>query len=244
MKGCSLILLSTICKFNLDILYFPLDSSCNKNNTKCLLNSCPDNSTCKGFPQDNCCSDIDKDLDKGCEDVKDPCFSSPCQGNATCVTTAGERSFLCQCPPGYSGLTCDAATDACGGNYSCQHGGTCHEDPENPVCICPAGYAGRFCETDHNECASNPCHNGAVCQDGANGYSCFCVPGYQGRHCDLEVDECVSDPCMNEAVCLNEIGRYTCVCPQKYSGKCNDISTLNMWLVFLLYSIICMSNHL
>ncbi|XP_036057863.1 protein crumbs homolog 1 [Onychomys torridus] len=192
------------------------NSFCNKNHTGCLSNSCQNSSMCKGFPQDNCCSDIDNNLDKDCEYVKDPCFSSPCQGNATCVSTPGERGFLCQCPPEYSGLTCETANDSCGEN-ACQHGGTCHKDPEHSVCVCPAGYTGRFCETDH-ECASSPCHNGAVCQDGVNGYSCFCVPGYQGRHCDLEVDECVSDPCMNEAVCLNEIGRYTCVCPQEYSG--------------------------
>eukprot|EP00073_Rattus_norvegicus_P051904 XP_017454288.1 PREDICTED: protein crumbs homolog 1 isoform X2 [Rattus norvegicus] len=194
------------------------NSFCNKNNTRCLSNSCQNNSTCKRFPQDSsCCLDTANDLDTDCEDLKDPCLSSPCQGTATCVNIPGERSFLCQCPPGYSGLTCDTATNSCGGNL-CQHGGTCHKDPEHPVCICPPGYAGRFCETDHNECDSSPCHNGAVCQDRINGYSCFCVPGYQGRHCDLEVDECVSDPCMNEAVCLNEIGRYTCVCPQEYSG--------------------------
>ncbi|XP_052055877.1 protein crumbs homolog 1 [Apodemus sylvaticus] len=206
-------------RFNLDIFYFVLDSLCNKNNTRCLSNStCQNNSTCKHFPQDiNCCLDAAKNLDKDCEDLTDPCFSSPCQGIATCVNVPGERSFLCQCPPGYSGLTCGIATNSCGEN-ACQHGGTCHKDPEHPVCICPPGYAGRFCETDHSECASSPCHNGAVCQDGINGYSCFCVPGYQGRHCDLEVDECASDPCVNEAVCLNEIGRYTCVCPQEYSG--------------------------
>uniref|UniRef100_A0A8C6IE28 Protein crumbs homolog 1 n=1 Tax=Mus spicilegus TaxID=10103 RepID=A0A8C6IE28_MUSSI len=194
------------------------NSFCNKNNTRCLSGSCQNNSTCKHFPQDNnCCLDTANNLDKDCEDLKDPCFSSPCQGIATCVKIPGEGNFLCQCPPGYSGLNCETATNSCGGHL-CQHGGTCRKDPEHPVCICPPGYAGRFCETDHNECASSPCHNGAMCQDEINGYSCYCVPGYQGRHCDLEVDECVSDPCKNEAVCLNEIGRYTCVCPQQFSG--------------------------
>ncbi|XP_031240036.1 protein crumbs homolog 1 isoform X4 [Mastomys coucha] len=194
------------------------NSFCNENNTKCLSNSCQNNSTCKHSSQDsNCCLDTANNLDKDCGDLKDPCFSSPCQGIATCVNIPGERSFLCQCPPGYSGLTCETATNSCGGN-ACQHGGSCHRGPEHPVCVCPPGYAGSFCETDHNECASSPCHNGAMCQDGTNGYSCFCVPGYQGRQCDLEVDECVSDPCKNGAVCLNEIGRYTCVCPQEYSG--------------------------
>nr|XP_055175399.1 protein crumbs homolog 1 isoform X2 [Nyctereutes procyonoides] len=149
--------------------------------------------------------------------MRNPCFSNPCQGNATCVNNPGERSFLCKCPPGFSGTTCETAIVYCGIN-PCQHGGICHQDPVHPICVCPDGYFGRFCENDLDECASSPCHNGAMCQDGINGYSCFCVPGYQGRLCDLEVDECVSDPCKNEATCLNEIGRYTCICPRDYSG--------------------------
>uniref|UniRef100_A0A2K5LJQ9 Protein crumbs homolog 1 n=1 Tax=Cercocebus atys TaxID=9531 RepID=A0A2K5LJQ9_CERAT len=160
--------------------------------------------------------------------VKDPCFSNPCQGSATCVNTPGERSFLCKCPPGYSGTICETTIGSCGKN-SCQHGGICHQDPIYPVCICPAGYAGRFCEIDHDECASSPCQNGAVCQDGIDGYSCFCVPGYQGRHCDLEVDECASDPCKNEATCLNEIGRYTCICPRDYSGINCELEIDECW---------------
>uniref|UniRef100_A0A2K5XZZ1 Protein crumbs homolog 1 n=2 Tax=Mandrillus leucophaeus TaxID=9568 RepID=A0A2K5XZZ1_MANLE len=160
--------------------------------------------------------------------VKDPCFSNPCQGSATCVNTPGERSFLCKCPPGYSGTICETTIGSCGKN-SCQHGGVCHQDPIYPVCICPAGYAGRFCEIDHDECASSPCQNGAVCQDGIDGYSCFCVPGYQGRHCDLEVDECASDPCKNEATCLNEIGRYTCICPRDYSGINCELEIDECW---------------
>ncbi|XP_013377338.1 PREDICTED: protein crumbs homolog 1 isoform X3 [Chinchilla lanigera] len=160
--------------------------------------------------------------------MTDPCSSSPCQGIATCVNTAGESGFQCHCPPGYSGRTCETAIGSCGVD-SCQHGGACHRDPVHPVCICPAGYGGRFCEIDHNECASSPCHNGAVCQDGINGYFCFCVPGYQGRHCDLEVDECVSDPCKNEATCLNEIGRYTCICPRDYSGVNCELQIDECW---------------
>uniref|UniRef100_A0A8C9PGD0 Protein crumbs homolog 1 n=1 Tax=Spermophilus dauricus TaxID=99837 RepID=A0A8C9PGD0_SPEDA len=206
------------------------NSFCNKNNTRCLSNSCQNNSACKGFSQDsNChCSDIINNLDKDCDNMRDPCFSSPCQGSATCVNTPGKRSFQCQCPPGYSGITCEITTGSCGMN-SCQHGGICHQDPVDPVCICPAGYTGRFCEIDHNDCASSPCHNGAVCQDGINGYSCFCVPGYQGRHCDLEVNECVSDPCKNGATCLNEIGRYTCICPQYYSGVNCELEIDECW---------------
>ncbi|KAM8949725.1 protein crumbs homolog 1 isoform 2-T2 [Lycaon pictus] len=201
------------------LLTYIKNSFCNKNDTRCLSNSCPNNSTCDDSSKDNnChCSDAAIHVDKDCDNMRNPCFSNPCQGNATCVNNPGERSFLCKCPPGFSGTTCETAIVYCGIN-PCQHGGICHQDPVHPICICPDGYFGRFCENDLDECASSPCHNGAMCQDGINGYSCFCVPGYQGRLCDLEVDECVSDPCKNEATCLNEIGRYTCICPRDYSG--------------------------
>uniref|UniRef100_A0A8I3MG92 Protein crumbs homolog 1 n=1 Tax=Canis lupus familiaris TaxID=9615 RepID=A0A8I3MG92_CANLF len=201
------------------LLTYIKNSFCNKNDTRCLSNSCPNNSTCDDSSKDNnChCSDAAIHVDKDCDNMRNPCFSNPCQGNATCVNNPGERSFLCKCPPGFSGTTCETAIVYCGIN-PCQHGGICHQDPVHPICVCPDGYFGRFCENDLDECASSPCHNGAMCQDGINGYSCFCVPGYQGRLCDLEVDECVSDPCKNEATCLNEIGRYTCICPRDYSG--------------------------
>lgn len=53
--------------------------------------------------------------DKDYEDLKDPCFSNLRQGIAAWVTTSGKRGFLCQGPPGYSGLTYDTATNSCRG---------------------------------------------------------------------------------------------------------------------------------
>uniref|UniRef100_A0A4W2DXH1 Protein crumbs homolog 1 n=1 Tax=Bos indicus x Bos taurus TaxID=30522 RepID=A0A4W2DXH1_BOBOX len=204
---------------SLSLLISIKSSFCNKNDTKCLSDSCQKNSTCKDFSKDKSCrcSDTAVHGDKDCGEEEDPCLSSPCPGHATCARVPGERRSRCRCPPGHSGAGCDTAAGPCGPR-SCLHGGVCHQDPGPPVCVCPAGYAGRFCELDLDECASSPCLHGAVCQDRGDGYSCFCVPGYQGRHCDVEVDECVSEPCRNAATCLNEIGRYTCLCPRGFSG--------------------------
>uniref|UniRef100_A0AAA9SSD9 Protein crumbs homolog 1 n=1 Tax=Bos taurus TaxID=9913 RepID=A0AAA9SSD9_BOVIN len=204
---------------SLSLLISIKSSFCNKNDTKCLSDSCQKNSTCKDFSKDKSCrcSDTAVHGDKDCGEEEDPCLSSPCPGHATCARVPGERRSRCRCPPGHSGAGCDTAAGPCGPR-SCLHGGVCHQDPGPPVCVCPAGYAGRFCELDLDECASSPCLHGAMCQDRGDGYSCFCVPGYQGRHCDVEVDECVSEPCRNAATCLNEIGRYTCLCPRGFSG--------------------------
>ncbi|XP_070624809.1 protein crumbs homolog 1 isoform X5 [Bos indicus] len=215
---------------SLSLLISIKSSFCNKNDTKCLSDSCQKNSTCKDFSKDKSCrcSDTAVHGDKDCGEEEDPCLSSPCPGHATCARVPGERRSRCRCPPGHSGAGCDTAAGPCGPR-SCLHGGVCHQDPGPPVCVCPAGYAGRFCELDLDECASSPCLHGAVCQDRGDGYSCFCVPGYQGRHCDVEVDECVSEPCRNAATCLNEIGRYTCLCPRGFSGVNCELEVDECW---------------
>ena len=93
---------------------------------------------CNGFPLNNSCH-LDTAKDTG--HIRFPCFSSTCQGIATCVNTPGERGFLCQCPPGYRWLTCETTTNSCGGN-TCQHGGIFPKNSERPVCGCPLNTLG------------------------------------------------------------------------------------------------------
>ncbi|XP_053104712.1 protein crumbs homolog 1 isoform X2 [Hemicordylus capensis] len=204
-------------------------SLCVKDGPRCLSNSCPKDSpecstaTAKGS---RChCLDLPEDTSEGgCAEADDPCSSSPCLHNATCLSAAGNLSFTCDCPAGYSGTTCEMAASGCDAHF-CRHGGTCRDEPNGLACLCPEGYMGTHCETDIDECLSSPCLNGAVCRDKVSGYACYCVPGYQGKHCDLEVNECVSDPCLNGATCLNMIGQYDCICPPEYSGINCELET-------------------
>uniref|UniRef100_A0A803VEH4 EGF-like domain-containing protein n=1 Tax=Ficedula albicollis TaxID=59894 RepID=A0A803VEH4_FICAL len=191
-----------------------------RNDSRCLSNSCQKNSTCvAGHKDDPClCADASVDsVEELCNKTSNPCSSNPCLQNATCLGSAGNLSFTCQCPAGYNGPTCERADSGCETN-PCEHGGTCQSSLAGPTCLCSAGYTGALCESDLDECVSEPCRNGALCRDGVDEYSCYCVPGYQGKHCDLEVNECASDPCLNGAMCLNQIGHYDCICALGYTG--------------------------
>ncbi|CAF4549886.1 unnamed protein product, partial [Rotaria magnacalcarata] len=51
----------------------------------------------------------------------DPCASQPCMNQGSCMRENG--SFLCACPPGYSGSRCEIQ-DPCQNN-PCMNGATC-----------------------------------------------------------------------------------------------------------------------
>ena len=133
------------------------------------------------------------------------CIASPCQHDGTCV--GNSRSFLCVCPPWYTGLLCEAAvptmrpipTTNVRSIYStnagidwclsspCQHDGTCINLPSSYRCFCALGFEGDNCERNKDECESNPCYHNSTCIDGINMYSCYCKDGFSGSRCDVSV---------------------------------------------------------
>ncbi|XP_013421640.1 keratin, type I cytoskeletal 9-like [Lingula anatina] len=115
------------------------------------------------------------------EDI-DECAIQPCKNGATCYD--GVNSYICMCPPGYTGQTCDTDIDECT-SQPCKNGFTCKDGVNSYSCVCPPGYTGQTCDLDIDECASLPCTNGATCKDGVNSYSCVCPPGYTGQTCDI-----------------------------------------------------------
>jgi WD40 repeat protein len=119
------------------------------------------------------------------------CSSSPCRNGGSCEDSAG--SFLCQCPPVFSGLLCDVS--------ACRNGGTLWSNR----CLCPLGFAGSVCEIEVS--TSAPCALAGLCQnDGscdafsgagtpwAPTYRCVCQMGFVGHHCERLVDALPTAP--------------------------------------------------
>lgn len=73
---------------------------------------------CSGMPCRNAgtCLAIDSDKFRcacaagftgdSCDSQVAPCASSPCAAGATCVELGSGAAFICQCPPGRKGRTC------------------------------------------------------------------------------------------------------------------------------------------
>lgn len=108
----------------------------------------------------------------------------------------GERSFLCQCPPGYRGLPVKLSLIPVEGTPANM------EAPavKTPSTLSVSALIEGFCETNHNECVSSPYYNGAVGQNGLNDYSCFCVPGFLAvrmlREVKILAKPSKTDPCL------------------------------------------------
>ncbi|XP_074483311.1 coagulation factor VII [Sebastes fasciatus] len=108
----------------------------------------------------------------------DHCLSSPCKNGATC--TRQVDTYVCKCPPGFHGHTCDKARLTSRGcryrNGGCEH--FCKELPDRShVCFCAPGYrlhqdAGACVPEDAVACGKPQIHfaprvvNGVICPKG------------------------------------------------------------------------------
>ncbi|EGD78969.1 hypothetical protein PTSG_11806 [Salpingoeca rosetta] len=78
----------------------------------------------------------------------DYCANDPCQNNATCVSSTQLLTFVCNCPPGFTGTMCEYA-DACGllGDQNpCAPGSQCVNDAGGIRCECALGQACGCCD--------------------------------------------------------------------------------------------------
>ncbi|CAF2104402.1 unnamed protein product [Rotaria magnacalcarata] len=162
-----------------------------------------------------------------CEIRINKCASNPCMSNATCINSI--NSFICLCPPWYSGLTCSQQIDPCLSKRTCANNGTClvnyDIEPYGYTCQCLPGFTGDMCETNIDDCITQPCRRGQ-CIDKVNGFACTCYSGSQGVLCDSQVNACTSTPCLNNGTCITLTTRYQCQCPSGFQGiNCEQIIT-------------------
>ncbi|KAF7707538.1 milk fat globule EGF and factor V/VIII domain containing b isoform X1 [Silurus meridionalis] len=123
----------------------------------------------------------------------DFCKVNVCQNGGTCVTATEKNSFICICPEGFTGDTCnETETGPCHPN-PCTNDGICEPQRGDVFggyfCKCPKGFEGTHCENNVNDCAAQPCQNGGSCQDLDGDFYCKCSSPFVGKYCHLR---CIS----------------------------------------------------
>uniref|UniRef100_W5KLW4 Protein jagged-2 n=1 Tax=Astyanax mexicanus TaxID=7994 RepID=W5KLW4_ASTMX len=149
------------------------------------------------------------------------CDPTTCANGGTCYDHGA--SYLCVCPSGWQGSTCNLATNSTCDSQPCANGGTCVGGVKSFTCMCKDGWAGSDCTLNVDDCNPHPCYNGGMCVDGENWFRCQCAPGFAGPDCRINVDECQSSPCSYGASCVDEINGYRCECPPGRAGpRCQE----------------------
>ena len=145
------------------------------------------------------CACTDGFIGTNCNTPVDNCSPNPCQNSGTCAnivngngyqcpsvstactggsTSAGNDTYQCTCPPGYTGVNCQTLIDNCSPN-PCLNSGVCTNGVDSYTCACANGFLGTNCDTAVDNCASTPCQNGGECANlvSGNGYHCPTVSG-------------------------------------------------------------------
>ncbi|XP_078670160.1 uncharacterized protein LOC144910683 isoform X25 [Branchiostoma floridae x Branchiostoma belcheri] len=141
-----------------------------------------------------------------CGNFTDPCASpdNPCANGGTCMSMdvgdgdgdSVRSEYSCQCPPGFTGMTCEIPLPTVCDENTCENGGrcvtaTCSEgsgdcDPEFR-CVCPPGVTGYRCEFVLGICEEDSCFNDGECMQVPckDYYSCECRNGFNGPRCAM-----------------------------------------------------------
>ncbi|KAI8499609.1 hypothetical protein Bbelb_226600, partial [Branchiostoma belcheri] len=143
-----------------------------------------------------------------CGNFTDPCASpdnnNPCANGGTCMSMdmgdedgdSVRSEYSCQCPPGFTGMTCEIPLPTVCDENTCENGGRCVTaacsegsedcDPEFR-CVCPPGVTGYRCEFVLGMCEEESCFNDGECMQVPckDYYSCECRNGFNGPRCAM-----------------------------------------------------------
>ncbi|UJR33508.1 hypothetical protein I4U23_020953 [Adineta vaga] len=171
---------------------------------------------CKhGYIGQDCLNDV-----RACED-------RPCLNNGTCVLYL--RSYLCQCPMGYTGSTCEIGPSLTNNDRTCNQTTCVHGYcSRNGRCICHENWTSGNCNqrliSREIDCASHPCLHNSTCEnlfDGnpSSAYRCHCRLGFTGRNCEVEiVTSCERTPCIHGQCIKIDLYTEICICEKNWSG--------------------------
>ena len=129
------------------------------------------------------------------------CYAGLCQNSGVCSDEMGYA--VCNCPSGYSGVSCEIDLDLCEIQNPCSDFGTCHESADgNTFCMCESTHTGVNCSTPVDPCFDVTCNSRGTCIRQSDSFICECVAGYSGVHCEVS-DPCSTNPCGNTSTCVN-----------------------------------------
>nr|XP_061780925.1 EGF-like repeat and discoidin I-like domain-containing protein 3 isoform X4 [Nerophis lumbriciformis] len=171
----------------------------------------------------------------------DSCKVNICSNGGTCVTREGDP-FICICPDGFTGETCnEMETGPCKPN-PCKNDGVCSATGHSRrgdvfseyVCKCQPGFEGVHCQNNINDCARQPCQNGGTCRDLEGDFKCQCPSPFVGKNCQLR---CISLLGMEGGgVAESQISassvRYTFLGMQRWGSelaRLNNKGLVNAW---------------
>lgn len=222
--------------------------NCQDNVNDCIPNSCMNGGTCQDEVKGFKCLCHPGYTGNMCEtDLNDCSPDNPCLNNGKCF----ERSklanyhpssldsplknvlfnhstasgFICACPPGFNGTTCEININECD-STPCMNGGTCIDAVNDFRCICPVGFFGDDCSREYNACDSNPCLHGGQCSAvrREKEFTCHCQPGFEGTYCEKNTDDCDPNPCPVGYICKDLTLNHSCECPPGFRGPSCSIN--------------------